>query len=159
MHKKTLKLIRMSLALLVIAPCGYSAINSNTSTASNISATGDPVSDFWINKYPQLNNIQQKMPADNYKVSPSQKPLVGPITNSLGIRDDILKNVLETIPASNESALYHAIKYTQYGQAMFLATDKDQANQNMQNMMSSISCLDKSYGMINTHNLILKTVK
>ncbi|MCE3268125.1 MAG: hypothetical protein K0R49_377, partial [Burkholderiales bacterium] len=107
---------------------------------------------------PQLANIQQKVSLNTNKISPTQKPLVGKITNQFGIRDDILRNIVDSVPETNESALYHAIKYAQYSQAMYLSNEKDEVSQNMDDMGYAISCLSNSYGMINTHNLILKTV-
>jgi hypothetical protein len=135
-----------------------SGASSNNYSTGSLSVTGEPVSSAWANKYPQLANMQQKLSPTTNQILSSQKPLVGNVTNRFGIRDDILRNVLDLIPATNESALYHAMKYAQYSQARYLSADEKDVSQNMQDMIYAIHCLSNSYGMINTHNLILKTV-
>ncbi|MCC2624832.1 MAG: hypothetical protein K0R14_705 [Burkholderiales bacterium] len=155
MQKNIFKLLYLMFMLLWITP--YS--NAASGNIGSISVSGDPISSVWVNNYPQLADIQQKIPANNNKIPLSQKPLVGKVTNQFGLRDDILKNIVESVPNINASALYHAIRYAQYSQAMYLSNDKDEASQNMQDMMYAISCLSDSYGMTNTHNLILKTVE
>jgi hypothetical protein len=157
MQKQIFQLFSILLVTLWVTSCSNGA-SGNNSSAGGFSATGEAVSAVWVNKYPQLGNIQQKLSANTNQILPSQKPLVGNITNQFGIRDDILKNIAESIPVTNESALYHAIKYAQYSQARYLSVNDKDVSQNMQDMIYSIYCLSKSYGMINTHNLILRTV-
>ncbi|MCC2645195.1 MAG: hypothetical protein K0R94_973 [Burkholderiales bacterium] len=157
MQKRFFKLIGLMLVLLWVIPYSNGALGNNSPSGSN-SATGDPVSSVWVNKYPQLANMQQKISSNTNKIPPSKKPFVGNITNQFGIRDDILRNIAQSIPAANESALYHALKYAQYSQAIYLFKDKNGAFQNMQDMIYAIDCLSNSYGMINTHNLILKNI-
>ncbi len=114
----------------------------------------------WISIYPQLGRINASMPIlgsskVGFVAESSKDELLGKITNQYGIRDDILNYILKTIPAENESALFHAIKMAQYTQQMYISNDRETAIKEAESMGASIDCLMDSYGMVNTDNLVV----
>jgi hypothetical protein len=79
----------------------------------------------WEKKYPeafkQIGNdgaLESKVAFLN-KVIESQNPLIGNITNELGIRDDILEYIIKTVPQNKPLALKAALQIAQNNQIIY----------------------------------------
>ncbi|MCE2706893.1 MAG: hypothetical protein LW807_07440 [Proteobacteria bacterium] len=100
----------------------------------------------WQKKYPQLSNnagygkLAASVPAYQAKTA-SQQELIGKVTNEFGIRDDVLKLILNTIPESNVRATIAAVKLAQYNQAEVGLTDDMEINALENKAAAAISCL------------------
>jgi hypothetical protein len=101
----------------------------------------------WQKKYPQLSNnagygkLAASVPAYQAKTA-SQQDLIGKITNEFGIRDDVLKLILNTIPESNVRATIAAIKMVQYDQQQIGVTDDKEMNLIANKALAASYCLD-----------------
>lgn len=110
------KILLISAVIGVIVACSTLVNNSHLNVDHQ---------DKWKSKAPALFNnagYSKLMESANIiinNVSESQVALIGKITNSFGIRDDILEYIIKNIPNNNESAIRAAIKLTQYRQQIY----------------------------------------
>ncbi|MCE2706832.1 MAG: hypothetical protein LW807_07130 [Proteobacteria bacterium] len=101
----------------------------------------------WQKKYPQLSNnagygkLAESVPAYQAKTA-SQQELIGKVTNEFGIRDDVLKLILNTIPESNVRATIAAIKMAQYYQQQIGVTDDKEMNVISNKALAANYCLN-----------------
>jgi hypothetical protein len=101
----------------------------------------------WQKKYPQLSNnagygkLAESVPAYQAKTA-SQQELVGKVSNEFGIRDDVLKLILNTIPESNVRATIAAIKLAQYNQAEIGLNNDMEINVIENKASAAISCMN-----------------
>ena len=101
----------------------------------------------WQKKYPQLSNnagygkLAASVPAYQAKTA-SQLELIGKVSNEFGIRDDVLKLILNTIPESNVRATIAAIKMVQYDQQQIGVTDDKEMNLIANKALAASYCLD-----------------
>ncbi len=101
----------------------------------------------WQKKYPQLSNnagygkLAASVPAYQAKTA-SQQELIGKVSNEFGIRDDVLKLILNTIPESNVRATIAAIKMVQYDQQQIGVTDDKEMNLIANKALAASYCLD-----------------
>ncbi len=104
----------------------------------------------WQTKYPQLktNNIgYSKLTASATNIAPksnSQKALIGKVTNQFGIRDDVLKLILDTFPESDVRSTIAAIKMAQYYQQQIGVTDDKEINKLANKAGAAVSCQNLS---------------
>ncbi len=153
LNKKMKIIIGVVLSITAIIMIACAVNNDNPKSQSQKMVTK------WNYNYPQLVKMAgsapiNKKPAQNISVE-SEDVLLGKITNEFGIRDDVLTKILKTIPADNESATIHAIRMEQYDQKVFTATNTKDAVNYAEKMGASMECLMKSFGMLNTHHLIM----
>lgn len=101
----------------------------------------------WQKKYPQLSNnagygkLAESVPAYQAKTA-SQQELIGTVTNEFGIRDDVLKLILNTIPESNVRATIAAVKMVQYDQQQIGVTDDKEMNLIANKASAASSCIN-----------------
>lgn len=141
----------LSITALIMIACAVNNDNPKLQSQKSVAK--------WNYNYPQLVKIAGSAPinkkaAQNISVE-SEDVLLGKITNEFGIRDDVLTQILKTISANNESATIHAIRMEQYDQKVFTAANTKDAVNYAEKMGASMECLMKSFGMLNTHHLIM----
>lgn len=101
----------------------------------------------WQKKYPQLTNnvgyskLAESVPPYQSKTA-TQQELIGKVTNQFGIRDDVLKLILTSIPESNVQATIAAIKMAQYYQAEIGVTDDKEMNLIANKASAASSCMN-----------------
>lgn len=115
----------------------------------------------WSNKYPQifanagynklatLGTVEEESEIKTIKELTLTEKVIGPISNKFGIGDDMLAYIMKTIPASNESAVYAAIRLAQLNQTLILSETQEEALINVKKMDVSVHCLDKSLDYTN----------
>lgn len=120
----------------------------------------------WENKYPQVftnvgysklvtaGKIELKEEIKTDKELTLKEQVIGAITNKFGIGDDMLAYIMKTIPATNESAVYAAIRFAQLRQKVFLSENQEDAIMNMKKAGIGVDCLDTIYGTRLTHRFI-----
>ncbi len=130
---------RYLIALVLIVVCGVAFVSC--------SSNGQGAGVNWQKKYPQLTNnvgysrLIESVPAYQAKTA-SEQELIGKVTNQFGIRDDVLKLILTSIPESNVQATIAAIKMAQYDQAEIGITDDKEMNLIANKASAASSCMN-----------------
>ena len=136
------------LALIIVGGGVFMTYNSSSDVSDN----------NWEKKYPQLANnvgyskLAESVPAYQAKTA-SEQELIGKVTNQFGIRDDVLKLILNTIPESNVQATIAAIKMVQYDQTEIGITDDKEMNLIANKAAAASSCLSQNISMMDRYNL------
>lgn len=106
--------------LLLIVFTAYRYLYSRVSVAQieDISEINKPTSIPAYKDKSERNDPQQNL-ATAIPRAKAQQDLAGVITNSYGVRDDILDYILKTIPESNALARTAAIKFAGYEQMIY----------------------------------------
>lgn len=123
------------------------------------SSSGDSARVDWQKKYPQLANnvgytkLVESVPAYQAKTA-SEQELIGKVTNQFGIRDDVLKLILTSIPESNVQATIAAIKMVQYDQQQIGVTDDKEMNLLSNKALAANYCINLP--MLEQHEFINK---
>lgn len=98
----------------------------------------------WQKKYPQLlNNVgyAQLSESSTAPKNPSAQGLIGISTNEFGIRDDVLKLILTSIPESDNRSTIAAIKMVQYDEQQIGVTDDKEMNLIANKASAASSCI------------------
>ena len=128
---------RYLIALVLIVVCGVAFVSC--------SSTGQGSGVNWQKKYPQLTNnvgysrLIESVPAYQAKTA-SEQDLIGKVTNQFGIRDDVLKLILTSIPESDTGSTIAAIKMAQYNQAEIGLTNDMEINSIENKASAAVSC-------------------
>ena len=136
---------RYLVAFVLIVVCGVAFVSC--------SSTGQGSGVNWQKKYPQLANnvgysrLVESVPAYQAKTA-SEQELIGKVTNQFGIRDDVLKLILTSIPESNVQATIAAIKMAQYDQAEIGVTDDKEMNLIANKAAAASACLSQNISMM-----------
>lgn len=118
-------------------------------TVSEKSTLNSKQEQAWFKKYPQLGRIESQESATlkqelTKPVTESLASLSGTITNSLGIRDDILDFIIKTVPESNTLAMRAVIKFAQQQQLIYYGNLTQQQVLDVANkQMLVLECLMK----------------
>ena len=129
---------RYLIALVLIVVCGVAFVSC--------SSTGQGSGVNWQKKYPQLTNnvgysrLIESVPAYQAKTA-SEQDLIGKVTNQFGIRDDVLKLILTSIPESDTGSTIAAIKMAQYNQAEIGLTNDMEINSIENKASAAVSCM------------------
>lgn len=129
---------RYLIALVLIVVCGVAFVSC--------SSTGQGSGVNWQKKYPQLTNnvgysrLIESVPAYQAKTA-SEQELIGKVTNQFGIRDDVLKLILTSIPESDTGSTIAAIKMAQYNQAEIGLTNDMEINSIENKASAAVSCM------------------
>ena len=82
----------------------------------------------------------ESVPAYQAKTA-SEQDLIGKVTNQFGIRDDVLKLILTSIPESDTGSTIAAIKMAQYNQAEIGLTNDMEINSIENKASAAVSCM------------------
>ena len=135
------------LALIIVGGGVFMTYNSSSDVSDN----------NWEKKYPQLANnvgyskLAESVPAYQAKTA-SEQELIGKVTNQFGIRDDVLKLILTSIPESDTRSTIAAIKMAQYFQQQIGVTDDKEMNVIANRASAAMSCINLP--MLEMNNLI-----
>jgi hypothetical protein len=129
---------------LAIACASFS---TNSSSADKLNTNASK----WLSKYPQLGKVQVAQLSQDkpLNLSESTSTLEGTITNSFGIRDDILEYIVKNIPENKESALRAAIKLAQNQNFIYYKLESEEALKLEDNNALLDGCLIIFLGNVN----------
>lgn len=145
-----MKKMILALGVLIVIACA-------TYVKSSKSASKDVEVAKWLNDHPEVAAIKPVVDSPK-NIEESLSALAGPVTNSFGIRDDVLAIIKKQIPDADPKLMFAVIRYAQYQQQDFLSDNPKDIVKWTNKEILSIWCIGRLMGMDEAYSKLIHPV-